>query len=162
MDKDVSLEKIVALDAFIKKKQESKRKRSNTVKPYVQTYQKMISVLAVSSAQTYQEQRKLQKNDPLLFVPARVRKSFPKNGNEGLYGFTYRNTGIIYVRNDLSSEFNLEVDVHESIHTNNEYETRRLTEDIMKELFPKKKPYQERMYGDNSYELGVVGYEKVA
>jgi hypothetical protein len=80
--------------------------------------------------------------DPSRFLPCTTMSTFPKSGNEGLYGWTWSaKSGQINVRDDLQGEFKTEVDVHESIHTPNEYETRRLTEWIMNFIFPKKLRY---------------------
>ena len=56
---------------------------------------------------------------------------FPKSGNEGLYGFTYRHSGKIGLREDLDPREKLDTDIHESMHTPDEYETRKITEWIM-------------------------------
>ena len=46
---------------------------------------------------------------------------FPRSGNEGLYGFTYRHSGKIGLREDLNPKEKLDTDIHESIHTPDEY-----------------------------------------
>lgn len=73
-----------------------------------------------------------EQRDPLKFLPSNTFRTFPRSGNEWLYGFTYRGTGIINVRDDLQGETLLETQIHESLHTSDEYETRRLTEWIMR------------------------------
>lgn len=92
----------------------------------------------------YLEKFRKERNNPLRFVPATTVRRFPRSGNEWLYGWTYRGTGIINQRDDLELINNkkLENDIHESIHTTDEYETRRLTEWIMDTLFPGDEKYK--------------------
>lgn len=80
--------------------------------------------------------------DPTRLLPATSQRSFPRNGFEWLCGFTYRGTGIINIREDLQGEQRMETQIHESIHTPDEYETRRLTEWIMSVLPPEMHNYK--------------------
>ena len=71
-------------------------------------------------------------------VPGKQLHTFPVSGNEGLYGYT--RIGDVHAgrREDLiGTEFAKEVDVHESIHTPDEYETRRIVEWMMSREMPK-------------------------
>ena len=64
-------------------------------------------------------------------VPGKQLNSFSVSGNEGLFGFTYLGDVHVWRRDDLTGELAKMVDVHESIHTPDEYETRRITEWMM-------------------------------
>ena len=70
--------------------------------------------------------------------PGKHLNTFPSSGNEGLYGFTYLGDVRAWRRDDLiGTKFAKMVDVHESIHTPNEYETRILTSWMMSKERPK-------------------------
>ena len=64
-------------------------------------------------------------------VPGKNLETFPVSGNEGLYGYTFLGDIRAWRRDDLSGNFAKMVDIHESIHTPDEYETRILTDWIM-------------------------------
>jgi len=64
---------------------------------------------------------------------------FPKSVMGGVLGFTYLGENYMGRREDLSGSKALMVDVHEAIHTNNEYETRVLTNWILTRERPKYK-----------------------
>lgn len=71
-------------------------------------------------------------------VPGKQLHPFPVSGHEGLFGFTYLGDVRAWRRDDLiGTEFAKEVDVHESIHTPDEYETRRIVEWMMSKERPK-------------------------
>ena len=71
-------------------------------------------------------------------VPGKQLHTFPVSGNEGLFGFTYLGGIHVWRRDDLiGTKFAEEVDVHESAHTDNEYETRRIVEWMMSKERPK-------------------------
>lgn len=80
----------------------------------------------------------------LMAIPLTGVKWFPRSGNEGLYGYTYRQSGKIAMREDLKGnlEEKADTDIHESIHTSDEYETRRITEWILGFLDGTKKKYK--------------------
>ena len=81
---------------------------------------------------SYLERRQEAMHDFTDRVPGKHINTFPSAGNAGLYGFTYLGDVKVWRRDDLiGSEFAKMVDVHESIHTPDEYETRRLTEWMM-------------------------------
>ncbi len=66
------------------------------------------------------------------FVPLKNKKKEPVAFmGRGLLGYTVPGWGFFVARDDLFGEIAEEVDVHEAIHTTNEYDTRRLTKDIM-------------------------------
>jgi len=79
---------------------------------------------------SYLERFRKQRKDTSKNIPWKKVEWFPKSGNEGLYGWTYLQADRIHLREDLG-EKQEEVDVHESIHTNDEYETRVLTSWIL-------------------------------
>lgn len=89
---------------------------------------------------SYLDRFRNEKKDVSRFLPATTFRTFPKSGFEWLCGWTYRD-GNINIREDLQGEKKQEVVVHESIHTPDEYETRRLTEWILEGMFPKEKRY---------------------
>ena len=81
---------------------------------------------------SYLERRQEAMHDFTDRVPGKHMNTFPSAGNAGLYGFTYLGDVKVWRRDDLiGGEFAKMVDVHESIHTPDEYETRRLTEWMM-------------------------------
>jgi len=81
---------------------------------------------------SYLERRNEALHDFTDRVPGKHMNTFPSSGNAGLYGFTYLGDQRVWRRDDLiGSEFAKMVDVHECIHTPDEYETRRITEWMM-------------------------------
>ena len=81
---------------------------------------------------SYLERRQEAMHDFTDRVPGKHMNTFPSAGNAGLYGFPYIGDQRVWKRDDLiGSEFAKMVDVHESIHTPDEYETRRITEWMM-------------------------------
>ena len=78
-----------------------------------------------STDEKYELDNHISKQDFTKFCPnKRMEKlSLPS----GLYGFTYLNADYMVINNNLQDEKNYETQVHESIHTNDEYETRILT-----------------------------------
>lgn len=98
----------------------------------------------VSYNSSYRQQWEMERRDLWKFMPATVVRQFPLNGNEGLYGFTLRGSGIINIRDDLSDKLKSEVICHESIHTTDEYETRILSRWIMDSMMPEKEKYRQR------------------
>ena len=93
---------------------------------------------------SYLDRFRADQKDLLKFLPFVGVSKFPLNGNRGLYGWTYRNSGKINVREDLEGEKKTEVLVHEAIHTPDEYETRRLTEWIIESMQRTENKYQKR------------------
>ena len=53
----------------------------------------------------------------------------------GFYGYTYLGHNQMWINEllDYTPEFKKEVEVHEAIHTDNEYETRVISRDMVKE-----------------------------
>ena len=93
----------------------------------------------------YLKMWKNEKKDPLKFVPIVSVKRFHKSGNEWLYGWTIRGSGIVNQRDDLEErDYRLTNYIHEAIHTPDEYETRKLTEWIMKTIEPVNEKYKNK------------------
>ena len=102
----------------------------------------------ISWVQPHSDQERFEKErrDTLKFLPFTVLETFPKNGNEGLYAWTFKNKdGKIHVRQDLvdyQDERNLRSQVHEPRHRFDEYETREITEETLRPLFPIREKYK--------------------
>jgi hypothetical protein len=88
--------------------------------------------------------REQQAQSCLNTVPLTQIEWFPKSGNEGLYGYTYRLSGKIAMREDLrfDEQEKTDTDIHESAHTPDEYETRRITALRMSLLKPENDKYR--------------------
>ena len=99
---------------------------------YVDNYQQEREGIIYSSAiSTYLDRRLEYMHDFTDRVPGKNLETFPVSGNEGLYGYTFLGDIKAWRRDDLSGNFAKMVDIHESIHTPDEYETRILTDWIM-------------------------------
>lgn len=79
----------------------------------------------------YLQQREEMLADWSLRVPGKHVSRLPVTMMGGILGFTYLGAGQMTLRDDLVGERSREVDVHESIHTPDEYETRVLTRWIL-------------------------------
>jgi hypothetical protein len=90
-----------------------------------------LSVNYKSTIGTYLNKRQEAIQDFSDRVPGKQLDTFPVSGNEGLYGFTFLGDNKAWRRDDLTGSFAKMVDIHESIHTPDEYETRVLTDWIM-------------------------------
>lgn len=109
-----------------------------------QHQQERERLLPTSYTQPHHESTRVEKErrDTLKFTaPAHVCH-FPHEGNQGLYGFTYRGTGQVHLREDLTDKFKMEVDLHECGHTPDEYETRRRTDMKLESMFPTFEKYR--------------------
>ncbi len=85
-----------------------------------------------------------ERRDILKFTQATALRTFPLNGNRGLYGFTYRG-GNVWLREDLIQRQDKEkytTDLHESGHTPDERETRYRTDEKLRWLFPEEEKYR--------------------
>jgi len=87
----------------------------------------------ISTIGTYLNRRMKALHDFTDRVPGKFMNTLPKSLMGGILGFTYLGDNSITRRDDLSGDFAYEVDVHECIHTPDEYETRRITEWMMSE-----------------------------
>ena len=88
-----------------------------------------------------------QREDVTHNIPCSRIESFPRSGNEGLYGWTtIPSDGRIHRREDLIGTWQGYVtDIHESIHTPDEYETRRLVEWVLEPLGGATDKYRKRL-----------------
>ncbi len=76
-----------------------------------------------------------------IYIPffRKKQETFPKSGNEGLYGWTIIFDGKYHIREDLIGK-RLETIIHELRHyANDEYGTRRNTEAAMETIEEKEK-----------------------
>ena len=83
-----------------------------------------------------------EREDKLQDFTHRVDKSLtllPKSLMGGVLGFTYLGENFMARRDDLIGDTARMVDIHEAIHTPDEYETRILTEWMLKREMPKYK-----------------------
>ncbi|MBI4143453.1 hypothetical protein HY487_01060 [Candidatus Woesearchaeota archaeon] len=71
------------------------------------------------------------KEDMTNMVPLKWLNILPESMMGGILGFTYLGENFMGRRADLTGKTARMVDIHESIHTPDEYETRRLTDWIM-------------------------------
>ena len=89
-----------------------------------------------------QERFEKERNDTLKFTPFATVQKFPRSGNEGLYGWTFRNKdGNVHIRDDLCGVKKIETDLHECGHTPDERETRYRTDEKMKPMFTEQQKY---------------------
>jgi len=79
----------------------------------------------------YISRRQESLNDFSDRVPGKFVHVFPETVMGGVLGFTYLGENFIGLRADLVGKTKKMVDIHESIHTPDEYETRILTDWIM-------------------------------
>ena len=99
---------------------------------YIDNYQQERQGTVYSSViGDYRDRRIESMHDFTDRVPGKNLETFPVSGNEGLYGYTFLGDIKAWRRDDLSGNFAKMVDIHESIHTPDEYETRILTDWIM-------------------------------
>lgn len=100
----------------------------------IQQQQERASPLSYVQPHSYLDRLRKERRDVLKFTPFAVMEKFPLQGNEGLYGWTFRNTGKVHLRDDLYGEKKLETDLHECAHTADERETRYRTTERMKAM----------------------------
>ena len=84
-----------------------------------------------STKGTYLNRRQQALTDFSDRVPGKHVSTFSRNEMPGVLGFTYLGQGRMALRDDLTGKTKKMVDIHESIHTPDEYETRVLTDWIM-------------------------------
>ena len=118
------------LSDLVDKNEVSDNNRENLV--YIDHYQQERQGTIYSSViGDYRDRRIESMHDFTDRVPGKNLETFPVSGNEGLYGYTFLGDIRAWRRDDLSGNFAKMVDIHESIHTPDEYETRILTDWIM-------------------------------
>ena len=89
------------------------------------TYLRQQYKKRLSFAEEYEQNRKIAKIDFTKFAPNKRMEKLPLPS--GLYGFTYLGLDYMAINDNLLPEKNYETQVHEAIHTPDEYETRILT-----------------------------------
>ena len=96
-----------------------------------------LSIHYKSAIGAYLDRRQQALNDFSDRVPGKHVDIFPANMMGSVLGFTYLGQGYMALRDDLIGKTKKMVDIHESIHTPDEYETRVLTEWIMSKRISK-------------------------
>jgi len=104
--------------------------------------QELASPLSYVRPHSYADCFHQERRDMHKFTPVAVMEKFPRQGNEGLYGWTFRNTGKVHLRDDLYGEKKMETDLHECAHTADERETRYRTEERMKAMLGEEEKYR--------------------
>jgi hypothetical protein len=123
---------------LFKKKEPKKQEKPDITKTKNSTYknnyqEKRLISNYISTIGTYLNKRMKAINDFTDKVPGKFMKTLPKSVMGGILGFTYLGDNSVTRRDDLAGDFAYEVDVHECIHTPDEYETRRITEWMISE-----------------------------
>ncbi len=121
-----------------KEKQDKANKDYSVSFIYENSYGKeRLSITYKSSKLPYLNKRLEALHDFTDRVPGKHMNTLPINLMGGILGFTYLGDNSITRRDDLTGSLAKMVDIHESIHTPNEYETRVLTTWIMSKERPK-------------------------
>ena len=96
------------------------------------------AVLTYTPAKPYIQKHIETKNDHTEKVPLKqIHHMWPESIMGGVLGFTYIGENFMGRRDDLVGWWARMVDIHESIHTPDEYETRVLTDHIMDRTPPR-------------------------
>ncbi len=96
------------------------------------------AVLTYTPAKPYIQKHIETKNDHTEKVPLKpIHHMWPESIMGGILGFTYIGENFMGRRDDLVGWWARMVDIHESIHTPDEYETRVLTDHIMDRTPPR-------------------------
>jgi len=90
-----------------------------------------LSIAYRQQLNSYMKQHLKDKEDMSSRVPLKWLNILPENVMGGVLGFTYLGENFMGRRADLTGKTARMVDIHESIHTSDEYETRVLTSWIM-------------------------------
>ena len=99
---------------------------------YAQNYEfERLSISYAQQLKGYMREHIKSKEDMSNRVPLKWLNILPENIMGGVLGFTYLGENFMGRRADLVGKTARMVDIHESIHTPDEYETRRLTLWIM-------------------------------
>ena len=96
-----------------------------------------LSINYKSAIGAYLNKRQQAMHDFSDRVPGKFVNVFPESIMGGVLGFTYLGENFMGLRADLTGSLKKMVDIHESIHTPDEYETRILTDWIMMKQRPK-------------------------
>ena len=118
-----------AYSISITRKKQNKSNYSVKIK-YEDNYeQERLLINYKEDSLRYKKRRENSLQDFSDRVPGKFVNVFPESMLGGILGFTYLGENFMGKREDMVG--NQMVDVHESIHTNNEYETRLLTSWIL-------------------------------
>ena len=99
---------------------------------YAQNYEReRLSISYFQQLSGYLKEHIKSKEDMASRVPLKWLNILPENIMGGVLGFTYLGENFMGRRADLTGKTARMVDIHESIHTPDEYETRVLTSWIM-------------------------------
>ena len=90
-----------------------------------------LSITYRLQLKNYMQQHIADKEDMTNRVPLKWLNILPETMMDGVLGFTYLGENFMGRRADLTGKTARMVDIHESIHTSDEYETRVLTSWIM-------------------------------
>ena len=125
--------------SVIKKKENKNIKDNYSVKiTYEDNYeQERLTISYKSTIGAYLNKREQALTDFSDRVPGKNVHIFPESLMGGVLGFTYLGDNYMALRADLTGNLKKMVDIHESIHTPDEYETRILTDWIMMKERPK-------------------------
>ena len=102
---------------------------------YAQNYeQERLAISYFEQLKGYMKEHIKSKEDMTNRVPLKWLNILPENVMGGVLGFTYLGENFMGRRADLVGKTARMVDIHESIHTPDEYETRVLTSWIMEKV----------------------------
>lgn len=134
-----SIKNIKKYSFSITKKKENKSKDNYSVKiAYDDNYEEeRLTINYKSTLGAYLNKRQEALTDFSDRVPGKFVNIFPESIMGGVLGFTYLGENFMGLRADLTGNLKKMVDIHESIHTTDEYETRILTDWIMSKERPK-------------------------
>ena len=117
---------------FIDKKRKTFRRLEiereiQQVKGIATEYQNPAITLNYSENGNYTGRIERAQNDFTNLVPPKNINKFPVSLMGGVLGFTYLGDSFVGIRDDLNEHEANEVEIHEAIHTPDEYETRVIT-----------------------------------
>ena len=125
----------------ITKEKDKENKTKNTYSVdlvYENNYEEeRLSINYKSTIGTYLNRRQEALQDFIDRVPGKHLNILPESLMGGILGFTYLGENFMARRADLTGNTAKMVDIHECIHTPDEYETRILTSWIMTKEMPK-------------------------
>jgi len=133
--KDKNKEEAYSISIINKKENKNKSNYSIKIKYEDNYQQEKLSINYKEGIGGYQKRREDSLQDFSDRVPGKFVHVFPQSIMGGVLGFTYLGENFMGKREDMIG--NKMVDVHESIHTDNEYETRLLTSWILSKERPK-------------------------
>jgi len=96
--------------------------------------EEILTITYKQQLKSYRQQHLESKEDMTNRVPLKWLNILPESLMGGVLGFTYIGDGSMGRRADLTGKTARMVDIHESIHTPDEYETRVLTSWIMEKI----------------------------